>query len=124
MRGLVAAGLLWWVLGQVSLGEAVAELALAPAWVWLVVPALFLLNSVVYTARVVVLLPEPPRFTAALRAVLVANFGGLALPTGGGEAAKVVTLAPHVGGSDRAPQVPRGSSLVPPPSQFGIPRQS
>ena len=71
-------------------------------WVWAAVPALFLLNSVVYTGRVVVLLQDAPPLLGSLRAVLMANFVGLALPTGGGEAAKVVTLGQVFGGADRA----------------------
>lgn len=94
--------LIGWVFRRATLSEAAAELAAAPPWLWVAVPGLFLLNSLVYTGRVVVLLPRRPPVLASLRAVLVANFAGLALPTGGGEAAKVVTLGPVVGGSDRA----------------------
>ena len=101
-RLLLAGALLVWVFSRVEPGEAWAELLAAPPWIWPAVLGLFLLNSWLYAARVVVLMPTPAPVMTVFQAVLVGNFAGIALPTGGAEAAKVVTIAPHAGGADRA----------------------
>ncbi|MFZ5478727.1 MAG: lysylphosphatidylglycerol synthase transmembrane domain-containing protein, partial [Myxococcota bacterium] len=67
-------------------------------------PAAMLLgNSVLHALRVGLLAPSPaPPLRELVRIALLGNFFGLVLPSGGGEAVKVVLLAPRVGGVEPA----------------------
>jgi uncharacterized membrane protein YbhN (UPF0104 family) len=93
-------------------GEALESLLAAPRWIWPAVVGLFVVNSGLYVWRVDVLMAERLPFWAGLRAVLVANFAGIALPTGAAEAAKVLTLAEYIGGVDRSLATIVASRLV------------
>lgn len=98
----LAAGLLAWVFSRLDTTDLLATLGAAPGWLWPAVVAIFMVNTALYTGRVLVLLPEGAPFFPAYRAVLVANFLGVALPSGGSEAIKVFTLGRVLGGADRA----------------------
>ncbi len=102
LRASLAVVLLAAVSRQVHPGEALAQLRAAPLWIWPSTLSLFLVNTALYAARVSALMPQPAPLPALIRATLVANFAGLALPSGGAEAAKVVTIAPCAGGAQRA----------------------
>ncbi len=82
-----------------DLGVAVDALLGAPWWLYAGVVALMLANSLVYVLRLTSLAPAPT--FRVLRGVLLGNFLGLVLPTGGAEAVRVVALAPLYGGADR-----------------------
>ena len=84
---------------RVEPGAALDALRSAPAWVYVGVVALMLLNSLIYVLRLTALAAAP--LWATLRGVLLGNFVGLVLPTGGAEAVRVVALAPLFGGADR-----------------------
>lgn len=94
VRLLVAGGLLTFALSQVDRAAVLDAVISAPWWAW-GVPALVLsFNSGVHALRIRILLPKPrPPVSEVLRCVLLGNFFGLALPTGGGEAAKALALA-------------------------------
>lgn len=98
LRLLFAVGVLAFVFSRVDPGDAADALAEAPWWAFVVPSVLLLVNSGVHAFRIRVLLPEPrPRFAPVLRSVLLGNFFGLFLPSGGGEAAKVVALGRSIG---------------------------
>ena len=84
---------------RVDPGAALDALLAAPPWLYVAVVALMLLNSVIYVLRLTALEAAP--MGATLRGVLLGNFMGLVLPTGGAEAVRVVALAPLFGGADR-----------------------
>lgn len=87
-------GLLGFVLRGVDLGALGASLAAAPWWAWAVPATLLSVNSVVHAVRIRILFPAPrPPVIEVLRCILLGNFVGLALPTGGGEAMKAFGLA-------------------------------
>lgn len=93
LRVPAACLLLWLALRDVDLGGVVDLMHGVPPLAW-VLPTALLANSVVSALRIRVLLPAPrPALRDVLRAVLLGNFFGLALPTGGGEAAKAVALS-------------------------------
>lgn len=103
LRLLVAAGLLSFLLTRVDPDELLARVRAAPWWTWGVPSVLLLVNSVLHALRLRLLAPAPrPPLHAFVRAVLIGNFAGLFLPTGGGDAAKVLTLAGRVGGVEAA----------------------
>lgn len=85
-------------------GRAAALLRAQPAWVWTVPALLMLANAGLHALRIA-LLVDGLAPGAVLRAVLVGNFLGLVLPTGGGEAAKALLLA-------RAPRSVPGAAPV------------
>lgn len=94
LRALAAAGLLVFVLRGVDLRALGASLAAAPGWAWAVPAALLSVNSVVHAARIWLLFPAPrPPLVEVLRCILLGNFVGMALPTGGGEAMKALGLS-------------------------------
>ncbi len=94
VRGLAALGLLLFVLRKVDLQALGDSLASAPGWAWAVPATLLGVNSVVHALRIRLLFPSPrPRVTAVLRCILLGNFVGMALPTGGGEAMKALGLS-------------------------------
>jgi hypothetical protein len=102
-RVVFAGGLLIAVLSRVDPGAAAAEIRRAPMWAFVVPIALLLCNTCLHAIRVRLLAPEPrPPMRTFVRIVLLGNFFGLFLPTGGGDAAKVVALAPYAGGWERA----------------------
>lgn len=103
LRVVLAGGILAWVLSRVDPGAALAVARDAPAWVFAAPMALLLFNSVLHAWRLRLLSPDDgPPVAELLRIALVGNFFGLFLPSGGGEAAKVVALSRHVGGLERA----------------------
>ncbi len=103
LRSGVAVALLAWVFSRADPGEALAEMARVPGWIYPLVLTLFLMNTVIYAARIVALFPPPrPPIAQIFRASLVGNFAGVALPSGAGEAVKVVCMAPWTGGPERA----------------------
>jgi glycosyltransferase 2 family protein len=103
VRVLVAVGLLAFVLRRVDPGEAADRVASAPWWVFVAPSLLLFFNSGVHAVRILLLLPAPrPAFGPVLRSVLLGNFFGLFLPTGGGEAAKVVALGRTTGDFEAA----------------------
>lgn len=94
VRIVVAGVLAVVVFATMDVGAVAGVLRRAPRWAWGVSTALLAVNSVIHALRIRVLLPEPrPPLPAVLRSVLLGNFLGLVLPTGGGEAAKGVALA-------------------------------
>ncbi len=103
VRVLVAVVLLAVILGRVDPGEAADRVRAAPGWVFVVPSALLVVNSGIHAVRILVLIPSPrPRFLPVLRSVLLGNFFGLFLPSGGGEAAKVVALGRAIGDFETA----------------------
>lgn len=66
--------------------------ASAPWWVYVVPSALLFANSCLHAVRLRLLLSPAPPWSGVLRAVLLGNFFGLLLPTGGGEAVKGLAL--------------------------------
>lgn len=103
LRLLVALGLLGLVVGRADPGEALARLRAAPWWTMAAPIVLLTLNSGIHALRLLVLLPAPrPPGREVLRAVLVGHFFGLFLPTGGGDAAKVVALRRSAGSLETA----------------------
>ena len=103
VRLAVAVILLVIVVTRVDPGEAAAQVRSAPWWVFVVPPALLVLNSGIHAIRIGVLLPAPrPGFLAVLASVLIGNFFGIFLPSGGGEAAKVVALGRATGDFETA----------------------
>lgn len=102
-RLFIAGALLAVVIGRVDRGEAAAVLRAAPGWVFVVPAALLFVNSGIHAIRIRALLPAPvPAFLPVLRSVLIGNFFGIFLPSGGGEAAKVVALGRATGDFDTA----------------------
>lgn len=102
LRVLFAVALLGFVFSRVDPGAALDVVARAPAWAFAVPVALLFANSLLHAARLRLLVPsDGPGVPTLLRIALLGNFFGLFLPSGGGEAAKVVALAPHVGGLER-----------------------
>lgn len=98
LRLLVALALLGLVLARVDPGEAADHMRAAPWWAYAVPWALMVVNAGVHTLRIGVLLPAPrPPWRDVLRSVLLGNFFGLFLPTGGGDVAKVVALGRATG---------------------------
>jgi len=94
MRAVVAVGLLGFVLRTVDLAALGASLASAPWWAWAVPATLLGVNSVVHAVRIRLLFPAPrPPVAEVLRCILLGNFVGMALPTGGGEAMKALGLS-------------------------------
>jgi hypothetical protein len=103
LRVLVAGGLLALALRGTDLGDLAQRVRAAPWWTLSVPAVLLLLNSAIHGLRLWLLVPAPrPAWSGFFRAVLVGNFFGLFLPTGGGDAAKVLALSPLAGGLDRA----------------------
>lgn len=103
LRLFVAVAVVAFVYTRVDPGEAAAVLAAAPWWAWVVPAVLLTVNSGIHALRLVLVLPAPaPPLHVALRAVLLGNFFGLFLPTGGGEAAKAVAIARAAGGYEPA----------------------
>lgn len=102
LRLLVTVGLLAVVLRRVDPGEAAAAVAGAPWWIVPVATSLYCANTLLYALRLVALVPGAGAVGALVRGSLVANFAALVLPSGGAEAAKVVTLAPALGGPETA----------------------
>lgn len=103
LRVLFAAGLLAFVFSRVDPGAALEEVSRAPAWVFALPPAMLLANSLLHAARLRLLVgADGPGVGPLLRITLLGNFFGLFLPSGGGEAAKVMWLSRHVGGLEPA----------------------
>lgn len=93
-RFVVAATLVAVVVATIDVGRVVGVVRGAPTWALGLSTAVLAVNSVVHALRIRVLLPEPrPALGTVLRSVLLGNFLGLVLPTGGGEAAKAVALS-------------------------------
>jgi len=103
LRLLVAVAVVGFVYSRVDPGAAADRLVAAPWWAWAVPAVLLTLNSGLHALRLVLVLPDPaPPLRTAMRAVLIGNFFGLFLPTGGGEAAKAVAIAKAAGGYEPA----------------------
>lgn len=83
------------MLNHAGLDAVRAALAQAPAWVWVVPPLLLLVNVGVSAARLRLLLDAP--IHRILQAILLGNFFGTVLPTGGGEAIRLYVLGRHSG---------------------------
>ena len=112
VRVVLALGIFSFVVTRADPGAALAHLRAAPWWALVVPSVLLLANSCLHAVRLRLLLPAPrPSWWAVLRCVLLGNFIGLALPTGGGEAAKVVALSRHTGSMTSA-LGPLGASRV------------
>lgn len=95
--------ILWAVFREASPWDALAALERAPVWVFVLPPVLLFFNSCVHAVRILLLLPGSRRpFLGVLRAVLLGNFFGLILPTGGGEAVKVLALGRLTGDLETA----------------------
>ena len=102
-RVLLAGALLWLVFSRVDPGAALEVLRAAPWWAFGLPMVLLIGNTLLHGFRLYLLAPEPrPGPSPFFRVALIGNFAGLFLPSGGGEAAKVVALAREVGGYDRA----------------------
>jgi uncharacterized membrane protein YbhN (UPF0104 family) len=108
----VATLLLVYTYRMLDLSAVVGALVEAPALMWAIVLPLYLMNTGIYVVRLRLLSDAPFSFWRAVRAVLLGNFFGLALPTGGGEAVKVLTLGELVGGKERALALIVASRLV------------
>lgn len=70
--------------------RAWVTMAAAPWWVFAAPMTLMLGNSLLHAWRLRLVLPNPPPFSSVLRVVLVSNFFGLFLPTGGADVARAV----------------------------------
>ncbi len=102
-RLLVAAALLTFVLGRVDRAAVFAAMVATPWWAWCVPTVALTLNAGVHALRIRAVLPAPrPPVSEVLRCVLLGNFFGIALPTGGGEAAKAIALARLSGQPEQA----------------------
>jgi uncharacterized membrane protein YbhN (UPF0104 family) len=85
----------------VDVGEAVGVLRGAPLTALLVPSLILVVNSVLHAVRLGLLLRVVP-LPELLRVAFLGNFFGMALPTGGGEAAKIVLLRRHTGAATAA----------------------
>ncbi len=96
LRGLGAVFLLAFILEKADIRALWGLFRAAPWWA-LVVPAVCLvINTAIQAVRLHLLLPAPgPALAEVLRAYFMANFVGLALPAGAGDAVKVLTLRRH-----------------------------
>jgi uncharacterized membrane protein YbhN (UPF0104 family) len=112
VRFAVATVLLVYTYRMLDLSAVVGALVEAPTLMWAIVLPLYLMNTGIYVVRLRLLSDVPFSFWRAVRAVLLGNFFGLALPTGGGEAVKVLTLGELVGGKERALALIVASRLV------------
>lgn len=102
LRIVLTIAVLGAVLYRADVGEALAQARRAPAWVFALPSALLFLNSGLHALRLRLLLDPAPPVREVLRLVLLGNFAGLVLPTGGGEAVKGLALARLVGGVEPA----------------------
>lgn len=102
-RLLLALALLGLVLARVDPGVAADHMRAAPWWAYAAPWALMVVNAGVHALRLGVLLPAPrPPWREVMRSVLLGNFFGLFLPTGGGDVAKVVALGRATGRFEEA----------------------
>ncbi|MFN7143581.1 MAG: lysylphosphatidylglycerol synthase transmembrane domain-containing protein [Myxococcota bacterium] len=103
LRVLLAVAILGAVLVRVDPGAALDEVRRAPVTAFAVPAVLLFFNTLLHGARLRLLLPDPlPSWGAVFRVVLLGNFFGVFLPTGGGEAAKVVVLGRRIGKLEEA----------------------
>lgn len=98
LRLVVAVTLLAYVLHREDPSRIWARLVAAPWWAYGASIGFLGLNSGIQALRIQLLLPRPvPPWHRVLRSVLLGNFYGLFLPTGGGEAAKLWSLQRETG---------------------------
>lgn len=97
-RIITTAGLVSWVVYHLDGAHLANILTLAPPWIFSAPTLILLLNSSLHATRIRLLLPQPVPWRDTLRAVLIGNFFGLILPTGGGEAIKLGALQRLSGG--------------------------
>ena len=101
-RLCIAVTLLVYTYSLLDFSAVWSALVGAPLLMWVAVLPLYLVNTGLYVIRLRLLSDISFSFWHAVRAVLMGNFFGLGLPTGGGEAVKVLTLGRHVGGKERS----------------------
>lgn len=109
-RLALGALILWLVFREANPWEAIERARAAPTWVFVLPAVLLFFNSCVHAVRLRLLLPPPDPaagvpaapFPGVLRSVLLGNFVGLILPTGGGEAVKVLALSRLTGDFETA----------------------
>ena len=79
------------LLARIEPGKVLDQLRLAPWWAMVLPSVLMFGNTVLHSARLWLLLREVP-WPRVLRISLLGNFFGILLPSGGGEAVKVLAL--------------------------------
>jgi uncharacterized membrane protein YbhN (UPF0104 family) len=87
----VALAILAVLLARIEPGKVLDQLRLAPWWAMVLPSVLMFGNTVLHSARLWLLLREVP-WPRVLRISLLGNFFGILLPSGGGEAVKVLAL--------------------------------
>lgn len=100
-RVVLAGVLIALVYSRVDLGATLGVLRTAPASALAAPAGILVVNSLLHAVRLGLLLRAVPLRALAAVAFL-GNFFGMALPTGGGEAAKILLLRRHVGASNAA----------------------
>lgn len=115
LRLLLTAAALTWVFSRVELGQTLEHIAGLPAWVFLLPFLAMLANSVLHGLRLSLMMglagvEMSP--IAGLGVALRAAFVGMALPTGGGELAKVALLTRVSGRADAAVAVVVATRLM------------
>lgn len=91
LRWVVAVGILVALLVRIEPAKVLGQLREAPWWVAVLPSALMFGNTVLHSVRLWLLLREVP-WPTVLRISLLGNFFGILLPSGGGEAVKVLAL--------------------------------
>ena len=101
VRILLAGVLIALVYSRVDLGATLGVLRTAPVSALAIPAGILVVNSLLHALRLGLLLRAVP-VGALVVVAFLGNFFGMALPTGGGEAAKILLLRRHVGASNAA----------------------